>query len=245
MSPEFRGLATVTRGLQFFCAGLVVLAGALTVSPGAAPFGIVLDFIGRSCCLAVPRKSRCLGLVRASILCSLIAVALILIILAYFKYDHGSIALSIVDLAASLTVAAEVLFLIAVRRLAEYVGQPRLASAARSILMAGLCFSAFVIGLTFLVRALSRLFPATGPGALFLNPWGFLLIPILWISWFAAAVIVSIYAYIVFKLSHELRKAAIEYGDKRGARPDEAEHAGTKPGPNADIEKLLELYDER
>jgi len=126
--------------LQFFCAGLVVLAVGLIVPLGAAPFGIVLDFIGRSCCLAVPRKSRCLGLVRASILCSLIAVALILIMLAYFKYDHGSIALSIVDLAASLTVAAHVLFLIAVRRLAEYVGQPRLASAARSILMAGLCF---------------------------------------------------------------------------------------------------------
>jgi len=101
-----------------------------------------------------------------------------------------------------------------------------------------------VIGLPFLVRALSRLFPATGPGALFLNPWGLLLSSILRIAWFAAAAMVSIYAYIVFRLSHELRKAAIEYGDKRGARPDEAEHAGTKPGPNAGIEKLLELYDE-
>jgi hypothetical protein len=77
MSPDFRGLATVTRGLQFFCAGSVVLAVALIVPLGAAPWlGILLDFIGRTCCLTVPRKSWCLGLVRASVLCSLIAFAL-------------------------------------------------------------------------------------------------------------------------------------------------------------------------
>jgi hypothetical protein len=45
-------------------------------------------------------------------------------------------------------------------------------------------------------------------------------------------------------MSQELREAAIDHGDKRGVRLDEAELAGTKPGPNADIERLLELYDE-
>jgi hypothetical protein len=183
------------------------------------------------------------GLVRASLLCSLIAFVLILVFLTYSLHE-SSLGLPIIFLAPSLTVAAQVLFLIAVRRLAEYVGQPRLASAARSILMAGLYVAACVIGLIFLVQALSRLFRATGPGAVFLNPWGFLFVPIYGIAILASAVIVLRYAYIVFKLSHELRKAAIEHGNNRGVRPDEAEHAGTKPGRNADIEKLLELYDE-
>jgi hypothetical protein len=97
-----------------------------------------------------------------------------------------------------LAVAAEVLFLIAVRRLAEYVGQPRLASAARSILMAGLCVPAFVIGFTLLPWALNRLFPTSGPVAVIQYVCSHLLIFIFGIAWLALAVIEFRYAYIVF-----------------------------------------------
>jgi hypothetical protein len=95
--------------------------------------------------------------------------------------------------------------------------------------------------LSFLPRALSRLFPATGPGALFLNPWGFLAALVFPIAPVAMAVLISIYANLIYKL----RKAVVDYDDGRGVRPDAAEHAGRKPASNADIERLLGLYDER
>jgi hypothetical protein len=218
MGPESSGLGTVTRGLQVFGAGLAFLALDLIVPLGASLLWILLDFIGRTCCLAVPRKSRCLGLVRASLLCSWIDLALRWILPACLSYDNGSIASSIAFWAGPLPVAAQILFLIAVRRLAEYVGQPRLASAARSILIAGPC--AWVFFLPVLPWALSHFDHATGPGARFLNPWGFLLLCI-WITSFALAVLTARYASIIFKLSYELRKAAVDYDDNRGVRPDE------------------------
>jgi hypothetical protein len=182
--------------------------------------GFLLDFAGRACCLAVPRKSRCLGLVRASLLCSLIPLALISIPIPF---------LSLLSAAPSF-VTAQILFLIAVRRLAEYVGQPRLASAARSILIAGLCTLAFLIGLSFQARALLRLFPEMGgPGALFFR-----------IPEFATAALSAIYIYIIYKL----RTAVVDYDDSRRNRPDTAEHTGRKPASNADIERLLGRYDE-
>jgi hypothetical protein len=193
---------------------LAFLALDLVVPLGASLLWILLDFIGRTCCLAVPRESRCLGLVRASLLCSWIDLALRWILPACLSYDNGSIAFW----AGPLPVAAQILFLISVRRVAEYVGQPRLASAARSILIAGPC--AWVFVLPALPRALSQFDHATGPGDSFLNPWGFLLLCI-WIASFALAVLTARYSYIIFKLSHELRKAAVGYDDNRGVRPDE------------------------
>jgi hypothetical protein len=198
---------------------LVFLAVDLIAPLGTSLLWMLLDFIGRTYCLAVPRKSRCLGLVRASLLCSWIFLAVGLILPACFRYDNGSIASSLAFLAGPLNVAAQILFLIAVRRLAEYVGQPRLASAARSILIAGPCASVF--GLPVLPWALSRFVPAMGPGALFLNPWGFLLLCI-WIASFVSAVLTARYACIISKLSYELRKAAVDYDDNRGVRPDES-----------------------
>ncbi len=236
MGLKSRGKQTVARGLQLCCAGVAVLAVAFVVPPGAASWlGLLLEFIGRTCCLAVPRESRCLGLVRASVLCSLIPFALMLMLVALFPHYY-LIVFFIVFFAAPLTVLAHVLFLIAVRRLAGYLGQPRLASAARSILIAGLCTLAFLIGWQNLPMALDRLFPFTGQGNLFSNPWWRL---IMQITRFAMRVLLVTYAYAIYRLG----KAVVDHDDSRGVRPDEAEHAGTKPGPNADIEKLLELYD--
>jgi hypothetical protein len=204
MGQKSGGLATVARGLQLVCAGLAVSAVGVFL-----PLGLLLSFIGMTCCLAVPRKSRCLGLVRASLLCYLIALASVLILFTYFRYDAGPIGSSVALSGPLFIVAAQILFLIAVRRLAEYVGQPRLAGAARSILIAGLCTLAFPIGLSFLPRALSRLFPATGPGALFLNPWGFLVHLVVVIAALATAVLLLVYAHLIYKLS----KAVVDYDD--------------------------------
>jgi hypothetical protein len=230
MGQTSGNLRTVARGLQFVCAGLAVsVVGVL------APLALLLEFIGRACCLAVPRESRCLGLVRASLLCYLIDFAFSLIILGNFSDHAGPITRFIIFSTPVLGVAAEILFLIAVRRLAEYVGQPRLAGAARSILIAGLCILASTIGLFILPSALSQLFPARGPGALFLSPWGSLVQLVLPIAAFAAAVLILIYAYIIYKLS----KAVIEYDDGRGISSDALEDAGSKPASNADIDSLL------
>jgi hypothetical protein len=217
------GLGTVAFGLQLFCAGLAVSAlGVL------APVGLVMSFFGMTCCLAAPRESRCLGLVRASLVCYLAALALVLILFlfTYFSDGKGPIATLVVFSSPLFMVAAQILFLIGVRRLAEYVGQPRLSSGARSVLVAGLCFWAFVIG------------------AVSLNPFGPLLVPIFGIAALGSAAILLRYAYIIFKLSDVLRKAAFEHGENRGVRPGQPEHAATDPGRNADIEKLLQRHDE-
>jgi hypothetical protein len=122
----------------------------MVAGPLAAPLGLlcgVLVLIGRVFCLAVPRKSGCLGIIRGSVLCTLLGFLLMLIVLTFLRYERDLIAVFFVPLFA---VAGEILFLIFLRRLADHVGRPRLARRARSILIAGLVISALATGLTYL-----------------------------------------------------------------------------------------------
>jgi hypothetical protein len=163
MDPESGHLGTVARGLQFICVGSGLLLASIVAGPLAAPLVVLcgaLVLIGRIFCLAVPRKSGCLGIIRGSVLCTLIGFLLMLIVLAFLRYDPDLIAVFFIPLFA---LAGEILFLIFLRRLADHVGRPRLARRARSILIAGLVISALYAGLTYLaMHTLWQLVPLLG-----------------------------------------------------------------------------------
>jgi hypothetical protein len=150
MEPESGHLGKVARGLQFIWVGSGLLLATLVAGPLAVPLGLfcgVLVLVGRICCLAVPRKCGCLRIIRGSVLCTLLAFLLVLTVLIFFRYERDLIVVLFIPLFA---VAGEILFLIFLRRLADYVGKPQLARRARSILIAGLVISALGAGLTYL-----------------------------------------------------------------------------------------------
>jgi hypothetical protein len=75
MDPDSGHLGKVARGLFFICAGSVLLLAGMVIVPVAATLGLlcgVLVLIGRISCLAVPRESGCLGIIRGSVLCTLL-----------------------------------------------------------------------------------------------------------------------------------------------------------------------------
>jgi hypothetical protein len=70
-----------------------------------------------------------------------------LIVLTFFRYERDLIVVLFIPVFA---VTGEILFLIFLLRLAEYLGRPQLARRARSILIGGLVISALSSGLTYL-----------------------------------------------------------------------------------------------
>ena len=156
MGQETADLRRVARGLQLVFAELGLYVAAIIAGVVALPLGLLPGVVGKIFCLAVPRKSEGLGIIRASVVCALLGFSLILIFIYAILLDRNDPALivpiGIAFILISLAVAAShILFLIFLRRLAKYVGSPRLARTARTIqiiVVAGLVITALLIGCT-------------------------------------------------------------------------------------------------
>jgi hypothetical protein len=169
--PQKEDLRTVAWGLQLVYAGLIVIVLTVIVgfalgmySPGRVALlalggrliSSLLDIIGKIRCLAVPEKLRVSGIVYNSMGCTVAGYVLILVgrSLPPFEIANGADSLGELLLAA-----AYVLFLIFLQRLAEFIGSPRLARKAKTILIVSIVLGLLwfgSLGAVLLVAAIGR-----------------------------------------------------------------------------------------